>query len=120
MAHIGKELRFVLACLFKLPAFVFDLAEQPCVLDREDRLISKRLQQFDCVLRKVTGLLSSHYQCANNLIGPQQGYCEQCPESCLPDDVKNQGCVLERVCNLDWSPFHGCFADRCLTDTNAS
>src|SRR6516164_6056656 len=38
----------------------------------------------------------------------------------LPDDVKNQRCVLERVCNMDWSPFRGCLADRCLTDTNAS
>src|SRR5215831_3781026 len=33
VAHIGQELRFVLACLCKLPALVLDFVEQPRVLD---------------------------------------------------------------------------------------
>src|SRR5215472_13556165 len=69
VAHIGKKLRFVLASDFELSALVLDFAEQPCVLDCENRLISKRLQQFDCVLRKLAGLLSPHYQRSDNLIG---------------------------------------------------
>src|SRR6516165_5007454 len=34
MAHIGEELRLVLACFFKLSALVLDLGEQPRILDR--------------------------------------------------------------------------------------
>ena len=31
----------------KLPALFLDLTEQPCVLDREDRLTGERLHQVD-------------------------------------------------------------------------
>jgi hypothetical protein len=43
VAHIGEELRLVLARLFKLPALVLDLVEQPSILDRQHRLSRKRL-----------------------------------------------------------------------------
>src|SRR5215469_11712640 len=104
MAHIGQKLRLMLARFFELPALVLDLAEQSCVLDCENRLISKRLQEFDCVFRKLTRLFPPHYQRSDGLIGTQQRHCKQCPEPSLHYDVENQGRVLERVSNLDWSP----------------
>ena len=44
MAHIGEELRLVLARLFKLPALVLDFVEQPHVLDGDHRLVGEGLQ----------------------------------------------------------------------------
>ena len=46
-AHIGKELRLVLARLFKLSALVLDLIEQSHVLDRDNCLVGEGLNQFD-------------------------------------------------------------------------
>src|SRR5262249_49693892 len=43
VAHAGDELRLVLARHLQLPAFLFDLAEQTRVLDREHRLGRERL-----------------------------------------------------------------------------
>ena len=45
MAHIGEELRLVPARLFKLPALVLYFVEQPHVLDRDRRLVSKRSER---------------------------------------------------------------------------
>jgi hypothetical protein len=41
MAHIGEELRLVLARFRELPALVLDLVEQPYVLDRDHRLVGE-------------------------------------------------------------------------------
>ncbi len=43
VAHVGQELRFVLARLGELAAFLLDLMEQPRVLDRQHRVGCKRL-----------------------------------------------------------------------------
>src|SRR6266568_5785772 len=50
MAHIGQELRLVLARLFKLPALVLDLIEQPYVLDRDRGLVGEGCDQFDLLV----------------------------------------------------------------------
>ena len=47
MAHIGKELRLVLARFFKLAALVLDFVEQSNVLDRDTCLIGEGLDQPD-------------------------------------------------------------------------
>src|SRR5215469_2911961 len=52
MAHIGKELRLVLACLFKLSALVLDFIEQPYILDGDHRLVSKGFSQLDLLRRE--------------------------------------------------------------------
>ena len=49
VAHVGQELRFVLACDLKLPALLVDLGEEVCVLDRKHRLGGECLEQVDCV-----------------------------------------------------------------------
>ena len=45
--HVGEELTLVLARHLELPALVLDLAEQPRVLYRDDRLVGKRFEQRD-------------------------------------------------------------------------
>jgi hypothetical protein len=50
VAHIGQELRLVLARLGELPALVLDFVEQPHVLDRNHRLVSEALQEFELLL----------------------------------------------------------------------
>ena len=47
VAHIGEELRLVLACDRELAALLLDLAEEPRVLDGDRRLVGKGRQQID-------------------------------------------------------------------------
>jgi hypothetical protein len=50
VAHAGKELRLVLACLLELPALVLDLVEQAHVLDRDRRLVGEGLHKLDLLV----------------------------------------------------------------------
>ena len=43
---------------FKLPAFVLDLAKQPCVLDRQSGLRGKGLKKVDDFRRKAAYFFS--------------------------------------------------------------
>src|SRR6516225_4795 len=67
VAHIGKELRLVLARLFKLTALVLDLMEQPRILDGQCRLRRKGLDQIDSVLREGAGRFATDYQRAQDI-----------------------------------------------------
>ena len=62
VAHVGEELRFVLARDFELSAFVLDLVEQPRVLDRQHRLRGESLHQVDCILWEGARRLAAHDQ----------------------------------------------------------
>ena len=48
VAHVGKELRLVLARDFKLAALVLDFVEQAHILDGDHRLIGERLKSSIC------------------------------------------------------------------------
>jgi hypothetical protein len=50
MAHIGEELRLVLARLGKLPALVLDFIEQAHILDGDHGLVGKGRQQLNLLL----------------------------------------------------------------------
>src|SRR6516225_972524 len=50
MAHVGEELRLVLACLLKLAALVLDFVEQPHVLDGDRGLIGEGRDQLDLLV----------------------------------------------------------------------
>src|SRR5258708_28794095 len=52
MAHVGEELRLVLARFGELAPGLLDLVEQSRILDRQDRLRGEGLQQIDGVLGK--------------------------------------------------------------------
>src|SRR5262249_224988 len=69
MAHIGEELRFVLARLRKLATLLLDLAEEPRVLDREHGGGCERLQKFNCICGKVARRLSPNNK------GPGDAVC---------------------------------------------
>ena len=56
VAHVGEELRFVLARDLELPALLLDLMEQPRVLDRQHRLGREGLQQVDLARRERAGV----------------------------------------------------------------
>ena len=51
VAHVGEELRLVLARLGELAALVLDLVEQPHVLDRDHRLVGEGGKQLDLPVR---------------------------------------------------------------------
>ena len=50
VAHVGEELRLVLARLGELAALVLDFVEQPHVLDRDHRLVGERRDQLDLLV----------------------------------------------------------------------
>ena len=50
VAHVGEELRLVLARLGKLAALVLDFVEQPNVLDRDHRLVGEGGDQLDLLV----------------------------------------------------------------------
>src|SRR5262245_31128340 len=52
MTHIGKELRLVLARLFKLVALFLDFVKQPHVLDRDPSLVSEGGSQLYLLIGK--------------------------------------------------------------------
>ena len=54
MAHIGEELRLVLARLRKLAALVLDFIEQPHILDCDHRLVGEGSDQFDLAVGERT------------------------------------------------------------------
>ena len=66
VAHIGEELRLVLARHFELPALILDFVEQPRVLDRQHRLRRERLDQVDGVLREGARAAAADHQHADD------------------------------------------------------
>src|SRR6516164_4532547 len=66
MAHIGEELRFVLACDLELAALVLDLVKEPRVLDRQHRLARESLQDVDRAVAEATGGTALHDQPAED------------------------------------------------------
>ena len=52
MAHVGEELRLVLACFRQLAALLLNFVEQPHVLDCDHRLVREGGCQFDLLVRE--------------------------------------------------------------------
>ena len=50
VAHVGEELRLVLARICELAALVLDFVEQPHVLDRDHRLVGEGRDQLDLLV----------------------------------------------------------------------
>jgi hypothetical protein len=69
VAHVGEELRLVLARHFELMALDLNLAEQARLLNRKLRLRSEGLQRIHGPLRKFAGRFSAHHEGANDTIG---------------------------------------------------
>src|SRR6202047_1299127 len=54
MAHVGEELRLVLASLGKLATLVLDFVEQPYILDCDHRLVGERLEEIHLTVGEGT------------------------------------------------------------------
>src|SRR3974390_2448 len=72
MAHIGKELRLVLARFCELAAFFLNFIEQPHILNGYYSLIGERGDKLDLLGRKRLGPLSCDGHDANAASLPEQ------------------------------------------------
>src|SRR6516164_1175818 len=76
MAHIGKELRLVLARFFKLAALVLDFIEQANVLDGYARLVGEGGGQVDLLVGEGANGLTHQDDSANRMVFAQRRYAE--------------------------------------------
>jgi hypothetical protein len=65
VAHIGEELRLVLACFGKVAALFLELVEQPCILNRHRRLGGEGPEQVDRVCWKLSRRLAADTKVAS-------------------------------------------------------
>src|SRR6266536_1551397 len=89
VAHVGEELRFVLACLRELAALLLDLAEQPRVLDCQYRLIGERFEEIDRALGKFAGRPAPHHQRADDMVRAEQRQHQHGSIPCAYDDFQH-------------------------------
>src|SRR5262245_55816116 len=72
MAHVGDELRLVLARDFQLAALLGDLIEQARVLKRNRRLIGEALHEAHDIGWKLAGLAALQNKRAERLVAAEQ------------------------------------------------
>ena len=77
VAHVGQELRLVLARDLHLPALLVDLGEQVRVLDRQHRLGGESLEQINRVLGERTRGFAAYYEYAHDVVAREQWNDEQ-------------------------------------------
>ena len=87
VAHVGEELRLVLARELELAALFLDLGEQVGILDRQHRLRPEGLQQVDRGFWELAGLPPAHDQRADDPVGAEQGDDQQRAEAGLQKNV---------------------------------
>ena len=76
MAHIGEELRLVLARLFELPALVLDFVEQSHILDGDNGLVGERRHQLNLLSIEWLYSLSADENDANRFSLTQERYAK--------------------------------------------
>src|SRR5262249_41909846 len=77
MGHVGEELGLVLAGDFELPTFLFDLPEEPSVLNGQRGLSRECLQQLDNFGCKRARSVSNHGEPADEVPLANEAACEQ-------------------------------------------
>src|SRR5215470_17879189 len=73
MAHVGDELRLVLACYLELSALLGDLLEQAGVLQGDHGLVGEALHQAHDGRQKLAGSAPLQYQSAQRTLAAEQG-----------------------------------------------
>src|ERR1700738_2719609 len=76
MAHIGEELRFVLACFSELAALVLNFVEQADVLNCNHRLVGKGADKLDLLVAKRLDPLSRDRDHADRHLLAQQRHAQ--------------------------------------------
>src|SRR6516164_5346806 len=80
VAHIGEELRLVLARLLKLAALVLDFIEQAHVLYRDRGLVGEGRDQFDLLIGEWSYFRARQGEHADRDALPQHWDAEDCAE----------------------------------------
>ena len=81
VAHVGEELRLVLARLGELAALVLDFVEQPHVLDGDHRLVGEGGDQLDLLVRERRAPRRAQSRDADRHAFAQQRHAEQRAEA---------------------------------------
>ena len=79
VAHVGDELRLVLARDLELAALLDNLIEQARVLDGDDGLVGEGFEQLDLLLLKILHMQTPEQQTAYGFILTHQGHGERRP-----------------------------------------
>src|SRR6266516_5447548 len=87
VAHVGEELRFVLARYFELTALLLDLVEQSSVLDCQYRVGRERLQKLNCLFKKIARLPPPNHECSDDVVWADKLYYETRSKSGSHRDV---------------------------------
>ena len=72
VTHVGQELRLMLTGDLELPALVLDLAEQPCILDGEHRLVGESLHDIYGPPRELSLLAPQENKCSEDALRPHE------------------------------------------------
>ncbi len=120
MAHIGEELRLMLARLGELPTLILNFFEQTCVLDRDHGLVCEGPDKLDLLIRKRPHCCPGQRDDANRLSLSQKRHPEhgakRVKANKLSHGVFRIGLSIR---NMDYLAFeHGTSCQRSPTDRN--
>src|SRR5262249_301804 len=115
MGHVGEEFRLVAIGRLDLTALVFDLAEQPGIVDRQSRLGRKGLQQIHHLGSEFTGLASQYRKPPENLVLAKKRHRKKRAVA-ETSDQRARSCsreflLFQYVLYLHWHPS-GCRSSR--------
>src|SRR5262245_32543009 len=118
MRHVGEEFRLVPVGGFDLTALILYFAEEPGVLDGQDRLGSKGLKQMDHFRRKAPGDAAENRQTSHDLLFAKKWNSQQGPVAELsqhrPHSSRAKFSLIENV-----RYFHRCPSESCLPESAA-
>jgi hypothetical protein len=117
-AHVGEELRLVLAGFCERTALLRDLTEQARVLDRQNRLRGKCLEKLDRALCKFARLFTPYHQGTDNLLGAAQRHVEQRTKAGADNNIEGNCRIILDVRDLNWHAALDCLADASLAKAN--
>src|SRR5262249_7561310 len=86
-------------------AFLFNLAEQPRVLDRQYRLCRKGFQKLDDFGTKLARGFSPHHQSADDPLLPQQRHSQAGAEAVALEHLahaRRVSALFENIGDLNW------------------
>ena len=100
VAHIGEELRLVLACLGELAALVLDFVEQPHVLDRDHRLVGEGRDQLDLLVGERPHVGARQHDHADRHAFSQQRHAEHGAKAARSSVLRSE-CIPDRPAHRD-------------------
>src|SRR5262245_5440744 len=111
MAHVGDELRLVLARNLKLAALLRDLLEEAGIFERNRGLVGEGLHEADDGLRELARLTTPQDERAKRLLRTEQWYDKRCAEPCFQNRGPQRFArALTQIRNLQWLSLRNRFA----------